>query len=257
MLIARQKRWDRHALPPQGVRLDAGHRFAACLEMFLLFNQGGGWLTPDLSGRGHDATQSAAGAGIGWAAGGRLATATAGAERVTFTKALPNILSADLWSWDALIRFDGGDAFGSLFTPGGTAGIFITSAGKLDWVPSAENKSLTTMTAGKWYHWCLTSNGASATGVTMYCNGLVDTTGFPRDASAHVYDSLLNDAGSETCGCVCAFQRLWRGRVLIPSEVLSLYEDPYQMLMPQAPTLRWFNSVGIGYVPRLTLMGAA
>jgi hypothetical protein len=215
------------------VQINQAHRLAPDNACFL-FNEGGG------------TCKSLVGTSIGtltdpsatWKVGSRgisldqslTVSATRG---VTVSPGVALLVNTP-WSLRIRFFFRGADAFGCLFTQAAAAGAYIAS-GKVRFYSAGA--SATALVANTWYDWITTHDSSNS--LIYYLNGQIDTTGVAFAATLGL-DAIGNDTASETFDGQFETIQVWN-RLLLASEILQLYFDPYVFLTPKAPRV-WMLS---------------
>lgn len=239
--------------PPVSVRVNPGHTISQGLAACWMFNEGGGLSLFDSSyqaiGKQADwiVSISSAATTILWSVGrfgpslSSLTTASTTAKGSFNSGGALTLPFAAGITYEAYLRYDGGDTYGTLLGVSGAEGIFIHS-GKLDWLSVSDADGTATLTTGVWYHIVAV---ATATAVSYYINGVLDATVSHTYSGNFAPNEMLNGAGSDTFIGICEYMRLW-SRALTPTEVLTLYQDPYCIMEPPKDAISSIKASGAG-----------
>lgn len=228
--------------PPAGTPLNLAHPLASQLAAFWPMNDSGTFVSGavglrDISGNNNHASGNTnTNADTTWTPAKNGIGLTHAKTNSTDGFTIPSLAFGATYSLETLInvRACATNQYLNIITNGNTLGFWLNGAGtntfKIDFYSSGDHKGNTTMNAGTWYHLVITTNGSNL--MSYYVNGVPDGTF--AISTIFTAGGLLCDApgGTEQFDGQIEYIRVWKNRILQPSEIMQLYTRPYDMFMP-------------------------
>jgi len=216
--------------PMLGTPMDYSNPLTDGLIFYMPFNEATGNRVNDVSGNGHAGTFSSA--SVTWASTlrGRAVKFDGTGDYIDCGAGF-NLSAITLSAWvrcDSIV-----DSYPRIIGSEGDWSIYIHSTGLMGWYGSGTDYAFSLVSFhdlrdGKWHHVCVTY------GTDAYVRGYVDCVyvgsvilASGLDASATVAIGGRVAGGRTLNGCVA--EAAIYNRALSPSEIKSLYDDPYQL----------------------------